>query len=225
MIQFLEVDVYNWHNAIRGMRNSYGDWDDLGWDKMDSRYDIPENPVIDPRTGRVIGMKWVFGPKDYDLALRLSKAGSSHAKYLRQILVSVDIVAGSEFWKEFDTYKVGTVANSTSMMHTLGRRLLRPKDFSFDDPEDSYILDVLSIVNEAIQDWWNSGKKIGTYFWRRMQKLIPMGFIYRRTVTLNYQVLKAMYHDRKGHRLREWRDFCAWVETLPYSQLITLKDA
>lgn len=220
MIRFDDLDIYNWHNAIRGMRNSFG-----SWDKMDSYYHVPDRPVINPLTGRVQGLKWVFGPNDWDLALRLSKAGDSHAKYLRQILVSVDITAGAEWWKEFDTYKVGTVANSTSLMHKLGSRPLTVHDFSFDDLHDPDVQEAIRLLNRVIQKWRESGKKVGTSEWRKMQKLVPMGVRYTRTVTMNYQVLKTIYRDRRGHRLQEWRDFCAWVETLPYSQLITLKEA
>lgn len=218
MIRFDDLDIYNWHNAIRGMRNSFG-----SWDKMDSYYHVPDHLVVDPLTGRVQGLKWVFGPNDWDLALRLSKAGDSHAKYLRQILVSVDITAGAEWWKEFDTYKVGTVANSTSLMHKLGSRPLTVYDFSFDDPHDPDVQEAIRLLNRVIRKWRESGKKVGTSEWRKMQKLVPMGVRYTRTVTMNYQVLKTIYQDRRGHRLTEWRDFCAWVESLPYSQLITLK--
>lgn len=205
MIRFEHLNIYNWHNAIRGMRNS---WE--SWDKMDSYYDENGN--------------WVMGPNDLALAMRLSKAGGSHAKFLRQILVGLDIIAGNEWWKEFDTYKIGTVANSTSLMHKLGSRLLTTQDFSFDNPGDPVVLHMIDHINALIKRWWVSGKKVGSYEWRLLQKIIPMGILYRRTVTMNYEVLKRMYHDRKGHRLQEWRDFCAWVETLPYSQLITLKE-
>lgn len=109
-------------------------------------------------------------------------------------------------------------------MHKLGSRLLTPQDFSFDDPNDPYVITAIDLVNSLIKRWWDEGKKVGSPTWRLLQKLIPMGILYRRTVTMNYEVLKRMYHDRKGHRLQEWRDFCAWVETLPYSQLITLKE-
>lgn len=212
MLKIENVKVEGFEEAIRGMRNS---WE--SWEKSDSYIDfcVPEHYGY--------GV-WKMGPKDFDLAMRLSKAGASHAKYLRMIIVWADITAGMEWWKQFDTYKVGTVSSSTSLMHTLGKRLLTPEDFSFDDPEDPLVLTVLNTVNEAIKEWWESGKKVGSYEWRLLQKLIPMGILYRRTVTMNYEVLKHMYHDRKGHRLQEWRDFCAWVETLPYSQLIALKE-
>lgn len=188
------------------MRNS---WE--SWDKIDSlyKYDIDKQG-------------WIYGENDWKLAMKLVRAGSDHAKFLRQILVGVDIIAGNEFWKEFDTYKVGTTANSTSMMHKMGSRLLTAGDFSFDDPNAPEVEIALMTVNSAIEKWWDEGKKVGTPTWRLMQKLVPMGFIYRRTVTMNYQVLRSMYHSRKAHRLAEWREFCKWMETLPYSELITL---
>jgi hypothetical protein len=209
VIKFEHLDIYNWHNANRGMRNS---WE--SWDKIDSEYTLYD---LGGREFR----EWVYGENDLKLAMKLVKAGSDHAKFLRQILVGVDIIAGNEFWKEFDTYKVGTTANSTSMMHKMGSRLLTRNDFSFDEGEDFDVDWVLEHLNDVIQQWWNEGKKIGTPTWRKMQKLVPMGFVYRRTVTMNYQVLRSMYHSRKAHRLAEWREFAKWVETLPYSEFIT----
>lgn len=204
MIRFEHVDAYNWHNANRGMRNSFG-----SWDAIDSAYDD---------SGR-----WVYGPNDYALARRLAKAGSSHRKFMRQILVSVDVIAGNEFFKEFDTYKVGTTANSTSAMHTLGRRLLTANDFSFDDAGDEFVIETIERLNSLTQRWWSEGRGVGTATWRLLQKALPMGFVYRRTCTMNYEVLRTMYYDRRGHRLSEWHDFCRWVESLPYSELITMK--
>jgi hypothetical protein len=210
MIRFEHLGIYNWENAIRGMRNS---WE--SWDKGDS------GETLEPD----LSTKFYMGPNDFSLALRLSKGGSDHGKFMRQILVGVDIIAGAEWWKEFDTYKVGTVANSTSMMHKLGSRLLTADDFSFDDPDHPVVLNTLVIVNNVIQRWWAEGKKVGSPTWRLLQKLVPIGFVYRRTVTMSYENLKNMYRSRKGHRLQEWREFCDWIETLPYSQLITLKEA
>lgn len=216
MIRFEHLKIYNWMDAIRGMRNS---WE--SWGKMDSHH---IHVISEDESQPEHRYDFVFGPSDYAIALKLAKAGNDHAKYLRQILVSVDIIAGNEFWKEYDTYKVGTVANSTSMMHKMGSRKLTAEDFSFDDPYHPFALAAVMMVNAAIDEWERSGKKIGSPEWRLMQKIVPMGFIYRRTCTLNYQVLKNMYHSRKAHRLQEWRDLAAWIETLPYSELITLKE-
>jgi hypothetical protein len=204
VIRFEHVDVTNWHNANRGMRNSFE-----SWDAIDSHYDA---------AGR-----WVYGPNDWALACRLARAGKSHAKFRRQINVSVDIVAGNEFFKEFDTYKVGTTANSTSAMHRLGSRYLTMDDFSFDQPYHPDDVAAVADFNRIVQAWWDEGKPRGSATWRRMQKRLPMGFVYRRTVTLNYEVLRAMYNDRRNHRLSEWHEFCDWVRSLPYSSLITLE--
>lgn len=210
MIKFEHTKVYNFMDAIRGMRNS---WE--SWDKMDSKEmyigdsDLPE---------------FIIGEQDYNLALKLSKAGKDHAKYLRQILVSVDIVAPEYWWKEKDTYKIGTVANSTSMMHTLGKEPLTAEHFSFDEPDSTYVYEYLNLINSLRSQWIDSGKKKPSPEWRLMNQLMSIAYLYRRTTTLNYQVLQNIYFSRKNHRLNEWHQFCDWIEELPYSQLITLKE-
>ena len=201
MIKFEYVKTYNWLDAIRGMRNS---WE--SWSKIDS-YGVYNDIVI--------------GPSDYKLMMTLVKAGSDHAKFLRQILVSVDVIAPEYWWKEFDTYKVGTVANSTSMMHTLGRTEIVEDMFSFEDVPENIKEYYLDMINELRDRWIQSGKKKPSPEWRAMNQLMAIGFNYRRTVTLNYQVLRSMYHSRKNHRLSEWHDFARWCESLPYSELIT----
>mgnify|MGYP003557155340 CR=1 FL=1 len=213
MIKFENAKVYNFMGAIRNMRNS---WE--SWDKIDS-YEDGYATLIHPANVEC----FVLGEADKTLAIKLIKAGQDHAKFIRQIMVSVDITAGNEWWKEADTYKVGTVANSTSMMHTAGRRLLTEDDLSFDKPYSEAALKTLEHCNYLIQRWWDSGKKQGSPEWRDMQKGISMGFVYKRGLTCNYQVLQNMYFSRKNHRLKEWREFCEWVETLPYSELITKK--
>lgn len=211
MIKFENLRVYNFMGAIRNMRNSYE-----SWDKIDS---IESGILVTPTN--VEGFK--MGENDMKLAMKLVKAGSDHAKFMRQIMVSVDIIAGNEWWKEADTYKVGTVANSTSMMHKLGKRLLTEDDISFDKPLSKVARKQIAVANEAIQAWWDSGKKVGSPEWRDMQKSIPMGFIYRRGFTCNYEVLRNMYHSRKFHRLAEWHEMASWIESLPYAELITVK--
>lgn len=225
MIKFEHTKVYNFMGAIRGMRNSWG-----SHGKIDSLLltnlpftisTIKKYPSDVLITENVEG--FCLGSNDRKLALSLVKAGASHGKFLRQILISVDITAGNEFFKEFDTYKVGTVANSTSLMHTCGKRLLNEDDFSFDKPLTEVAKNQIQAANDAIQAWWDSGKKQGTREWRDMQKSIPMAINYTRHVTMNYQVLRTMYFDRKNHRLSEWHEFCSWIESLPYSELITCK--
>lgn len=206
MINFENTEVFNLDGAIRGMRNSW-----QSWDKSDS---------FMPDSGPEL---YHVGQNDLKIALTLSKAGSDHAKYLRQILVSVDIIAPEKWWSEADTYKVGTVANSTSMMHTLGRDRIHSSAFSFEDVDDDLKQQYMHVLNTARERWVESGKKKPSREWRQMVMLTAVGFNYRRTFTANYQVLKNMYHGRHNHRLCEWQDFADWVESLPYSELITLK--
>lgn len=211
MIKFEHVKVYNWETAFRGMRNS---WE--SWDKSDSITEIKWENLIPVQN-------FVMGNADHKLAMTLSKAGGDHAKYLRQVEVSVDIIAPEYWWKEADTYKVGTVANSTSMMHTLGKDYTPPTAFNLEDVDPDLQTAYIKILHEAQRRWYESGKKKPSKEWRQMVQLTAQSFIYKRTFTCNYQVLKNMYHSRKNHRLQEWRDFASWIETLPYSELITLK--
>lgn len=216
-MKFEHTKVYNFMGAIRNMRNSWESWDKI--DSLEHTMPYVTSPKEVKHHANVENFQ--LGEADKALALRLIHAGSDHAKFLRQILISVDITAGNEWWKEADTYKVGTVANSTSMMHKLGSRLLTADDFSFDQPISAIAQKQIDVANEAVQAWWDSGKKQRTQEWRDMQKAIPMGFLYKRGFTANYQVLRAMYFSRKNHRLAEWETFRQWVESLPYSELIT----
>lgn len=206
MIKFEQAEIFNLDGAIRGMRNS---WE--SWEKSDSYWEDPMFNI------------YKIGPEDLKLALKLSKAGSDHAKFLRQILISVDITAPEKWWSEADTYKVGTVANSTSMMHTLGKDFIPASAFSFEDLDNDLKDEYLILLNTARQRWILSGKKKPSREWRQMVFLTAVGFNYRRTFTANYQVLKNMYFSRRFHRLSEWHDFANFVESLPYSELITLK--
>ena len=203
MIKFEHTKVYNIIDAIRGMRNS---WE--SWDKMDS---------VD------VGGTIVLGENDYKLAMQLSKAGKAHDKFLRQIFVSVDIIAPEYWWKEMDTYHFFET-NSDSMMHTLGKGKLTVDDFSFDEPECSYVYDYLELINEVRSHWVDSGKKKPSPEWRLMNQLVAIAYLYRRTTTLNYAQLKSIYFDRHNHRLVEWHEFNKFAESLPYSELITLKE-
>ena len=199
MIKFENLKVYNIVDAMRGMRNPME-----SWHLNDSGYGFNGQEYI--------------GPKDLKLAQALSKAGNDHAKYLRQIFVSVDIIAPMYFFKEHDTYKVATVANSTSMMHKLGSRLLTIDDFSMEDMVEEERKEILAYINTLIQRWWNSGKKKPSKEWRAIQQIIPSSFMYRRTWTANYQVLKTIaLSDRRNHKLQEWRDFINYfIDNAPY---------
>lgn len=210
MIEFSNCRVYNWVGAIRGMRNS---WE--SHDKIDSY--ITGNWIDDSD-------QFVLGENDKALMLKLIKAGASHAKFTRQILVSVDIDAPLYWWKEFDQYKVATVTNSESTMHTIQKYPIDRNRFSLDDADIdmSFQLltdDVLQVCENLRQKFLETKDK---KYWRLLIQLLPSGWMQLRTTTLNYGVIANAYHDRKAHRLTEWReDFKDWVHTLPYSFLIT----
>lgn len=201
-----------WNMVIQGMRNS---WE--SWEKSDSDF---YEPVED-----YVGV-FILGDKDKELALRLIRAGTDHGKFLSQLPIVVDFTAPEYFMKEFDTYKVGTRRNSTSMMHTLGREEFNAGMFSWEDVSEHKQLQMLLLLNDARSEWDSYNRKKGpnAESWRAMIQLVPQSWNYRSMWSANYQVLRAMYHARKNHRLKEWRDFCAWIETLPFSDLITALD-
>lgn len=217
MIQIENVDVYGWEAAIRGARNPMN-----SWDRTDTTFFNEGAPKL--------------GPYDYRLLKNLASAGPDHGKFLRMITVTVDLTAPLYWWKEFDTYKVGTVANSCSTMHKI-----HAKEFTLDDFSCEHLFDgidrlegehdleyyenpttcldyVIRVMNYYRQKFLETKDK--RYWWQMIQ-LLPTSYNQRRTVLLNYQVLKSMYHARKNHKLDEWRKFCFWIETLPYSELIT----
>jgi hypothetical protein len=197
MIKISDVEVCGFRPAIRGMRNPMN-----SWEKSDS--------VFDEYGGVVVG------DSDLNLMKSLSSAGNDHAKFLRMIIVWLDITAPLYWWKEFDTYKVGTVANSCSTMHKI-----HAKEFTLDDFSTDRLSELGVDVVEALIEVLNVRRKEfvvmkDTAMWDDMIQLLPTSYNQKRTVQLNYQVLKSMYHARKNHKLQEWRDFCAWCETLPY---------
>lgn len=204
MIEFTHTEVMNLEGAIRGIRNSYE-----SHDKSDSQM-VAESG------------EWWFevGEADKKLALNLVKAGSSHAKFMRQIFVSVDINAPLYWHKEFDQYKVGMVTNSESTMHKIQSKPMVDELFSIEPPEDmkdeyQFLIEHL----EHVRQMYNATKD--KKYWRYLIQILPSGWMQKRTTTLNYAVIANAYHDRKNHRLTEWHDFCRWAETLPYSELIT----
>ena len=209
MIKIENVDVYGWEAAIRGARNPMN-----SWDKSDTLYDdisVYRNTTL--------------GPNDHRLLRNLANAGPDHGKYLRMITVSVDLTAPLYWWKEFDTYKVGTVANSCSTMHKIHANPFSLEDFSHEQMTCDAVATlnmVIDLLNQRRNDFLESGRKI--YWWDMIQSL-PSSYNQRRTVLLNYAVLKAMYHARKNHKLDEWRIFCEFIKTLPYSELITGGDS
>lgn len=209
MIKFENTEVFNFKGAIRGMRNPLN-----SWDKSDSnfRYDYEEQAYL--------------GPNDLDLMKRLIKAGSDHRKFMRQIIVSVDITAPLYWWKEFDTYKVGTVSNSCSTMHKIQAKEFSPKDFSFENLTDSACKCALDIIEELNkQRLLYLDTKDKKYWWNMIQ-LLPSSYNQKRTITLNYETLYNIYGSRKDHKLDEWSvGFMEWIESLPYAEeLIVNRD-
>lgn len=203
-----EVEVMNFKGALRGMRNALE-----SWDKSDSYYYI-YNDIDVSKSSK----EFVIGDKDLVLEKKLANAGEDHGKFLRQILVSFDVTAPLYWYKEFDTYKVGTVANSTSTMHKLGSRYLEYEDFSWDEITE-FQIDYLKNMNNLIEIWRND--KTEAHFRNMIQNLAD-SFNQTRTITLNYAVLRNQYKSRKTHKLEEWRDYCKWVETLPYFKELIL---
>ncbi len=223
MIKIENTEVMGWEAAIRGMRNPMN-----SWEKSDSGYCCGDHKcsLIDGCDLCCDIPHYRIGHSDYDLMTRLRNAGTDHRKFMRMITVYLDITAPLYWWKEFDTYKVGTVANSCSTMHKIAAKEFTLDDFShehlFKDDEMQTNTDVLQFVIDALNfaraDYLKANDK--RYWWQMIQ-LLPSSYNQRRTVMLNYEVLANIYKSRKDHKLDEWRDFCKWVETLPYSELIT----
>ena len=207
MIRFAHVSVMNLENAMRGARNPLA-----SWDKSDSYYDEEGN--------------YVLGEADLNLAVRLAKAGSDHRKFIRQIMVSVDITAPLYWWKEFDTYKVGTVANSTSTMHKIHAKPITAEDFSVDHltPESAKFFGLIIDYLESVRLEYMQTKDKA--LWYDLITMLPEAYEQTRTVTMNYENLVNMYHARKNHKLDEWHTFCEeFVLKLPYAkELIVIKD-
>ena len=223
MIKLENCEVMGWEAAIRGMRNPLN-----SWGKSDSglSYISPTNIRWGDSITQVEGgtTEFCLGPNDFDLMTRLRNAGTDHRKFMRMITVYLDITAPLYWWKEFDTYKVGTVANSCSTMHKIADKEFTLDDFSCEHLENSWLAhlkNTIKLLNKArdAYNWCNTCVK--KEWWWRIIQLLPSSYNQRRTVMLNYEVLANIYKSRKDHRLDEWRDFCKWIETLPYSELIT----
>ncbi len=225
MIKFENTEVSGWESAIRGMRNPMN-----SWKKSDSRWE----PQFDTETGPCHGF-FVIGPNDLNLMARLRNAGTDHRKFMRMITVYVDITAPLYWWKEFDTYKVGTVANSCSTMHKIAAKEFTPEDFSHEhlfteenlryeaEPDSLKLLNtIINALNVYRLAYLEEGDKS---IWWQMIQLLPSSYNQRRTVMLNYEVLANIYKSRKNHKLDEWSvGFMEWIESLPYSELITGED-
>lgn len=231
MIKLENVETMGWEAAIRGMRNPMNSWEksDSGW-----KTDCTDEHLIvdsDPEVYFTLGI----GPNDQNLMIKLRNAGTDHRKFMRMITVYLDITAPLYWWKEFDTYKVGTVANSCSTMHKIADKEFTLEDFSCEHLSEPAIISILKNTIETLNQardlylgydgfkhqWGDWEKK---HYWWQMIQLLPSSYNQKRTVMLNYEVLSNIYKSRKNHKLDEWVELCTWIETLPYSELITGPD-
>ena len=240
MIKIESIKVEGWEPAIRGMRNPMNSWDKSdslfyeGFNERDGSLlvtDIPgqyyslDDKDDDERYDWLDVNDVYIGSNDHNLMLRLASSGSEHSKYRRMIVVWVDITAPLYWWKEFDTYKVGTVANSCSTMHKIHAKEFTLDDFSFEKvegrDEDCTISLCINVLNTNREKYLETKDK--KYWWNMIQ-LLPSSYNQKRTVMLNYEVLAHIYQQRKEHKLDEWREFCEQIKTLPYSEIITLEE-
>ena len=240
MIKLENTEVIGWDHAIRGMRNPMNSWGKSDSEfARDPDYGCSGNCPCEDVDGHCDCC--FIGTNDLDLMKRLRNAGTDHRKFMRMITVYADITAPLYWWKEFDTYKVGTVANSCSTMHKIADKEFTFEDFSCEHLMDNCGLeieftneggctdqalcgfdDILHItidsLNFAREQYLTTGEKC---YWWQMIQLLPSSYNQKRTVMLNYEVLANIYKSRKNHKLDEWKDFCKWIESLPYSELIT----
>ena len=203
MIKIERCSVMNFENAIRGARNPMN-----SWNSMDSYYDDEGN--------------FVMGPNDLSLAQRLAKAGSDHRKFIRQIFVSVDFTAPMYWWKEYDTYKVATVANSTSTMHKIASKPFTLDDFSYEHMNEKALASlkaVIAVLEELRLEYLETKDKT---VWYSMIQLLPTSYHQLRTCTLNYETLMNIYYARRNHKLDEWHVVCDWIASLPYAKELIL---
>ena len=231
MLRLENTEVLGWEASIRGMRNPKN-----SWEKSDSEFHREPKHYFDEKDMPCTDLRrFVLGPNDLDLMKRLRNAGTDHRKFMRMITVYVDILAPLYWWKEFDTYKVGTVANSCSTMHKLPDKEFTLEDFScehLDEYREHVIyapteyhfssLDLLKLEIEVLnQCRKNYLERKAKSDWWQMIQLLPSSYNQRRTVQMNYEVLANIYKSRRNHKLDEWNTFCDWIEGLPYSEIIT----
>lgn len=233
MLKIENFEVMGWEAAIRGMRNPKN-----SWKKSDSfipcyhktechKCEDNQRCAYYFEDGLPYKKDDFIGTNDLELMTRLRNAGTDHRKFMRMIIVYLDVTAPLYYWKEFDTYKVGTVANSCSTMHKIADKEFTLEDFSCEHLENSWLAhlkETIRLLNEArdAYNWCNTDAK--KEWWWQMIQLLPSSYNQRRTVMLNYEVLANMYKSRRNHKLDEWHTFCDWIEKLPYSELITGKD-
>ncbi len=203
MIKLEKTSVMNFENAVRGARNPLN-----SWEKMDSFVDADGN--------------FVLGENDLSLARRLCSAGSDHRKFIRQIFVSVDITAPMYWWKEYDTYKVATVANSTSTMHKITSKKFELSDFSCDKMDEDSLAFMQTVIDKLEELRLKYLETKDKQIWYDIIQLLPSSYNQMRTCTMNYENLISMYYARKTHKLDEWHVFCDWVKSLPYADVMIL---
>lgn len=229
MLKISNFEVLGWEHAIRGMRNPMN-----SWEKSDSEVSVCECEHWPHDIKKSFAC---LGSNDHDLMMQLRKAGTDHRKFMRMIVVYVDITAPLYWWKEFDTYKIGTVANSCSTMHKIASKEFTLEDFSCEHLSIRQSVDILKETIDALNVFRNvylnggllkyETGEFATFqpkdkeVWWQMIQLLPSSYNQRRTVMLNYEVLANIYKSRRNHKLDEWHTFCDWIEELPYSELIT----
>lgn len=223
MLKIENVDIVGWETAIRGMRNPMN-----SWAKSDTFFFCPsQGDIRKIGEGPNLELMSEIGPNDVGLMMKLRNCGTDHRKFMRMITVYMDITAPLYWWKEYDTYKVGTVANSCSTMHKISAKEFTLDDFSHEHLQEDSIAVLESVIHtlNVHREWFNEkaldDPKID---WWQMIQLLPSSYNQRRTVMLNYEVLANMYKSRKNHKLDEWRTFCEYIKTFPYSELITGKE-
>ena len=225
MLKVENVEVLGWEHAIRGMRNPKN-----SWEKSDSHWDYGKQRVECITVSHFDDAEFSIGPNDQKLMMTLRNAGTDHRKFMRMITVYLDITAPLYWWKEFDTYKVGTVANSCSTMHKIADKEFMLDDFSHEHLSDfsshpENVQDPLTILSSTIKTLNSCRecyiKEKDNFFWWQMIQLLPSSYNQKRTVMLNYEVLANMYKSRRNHKLDEWHTLCDWIDSLPYSTLIT----
>ena len=218
MIKIENTEVFGWGAAIRGMRNPMNSWHlgDTDWFNVSDDRAVESDHWLDSTNDEAL----VLGDNDLDLMNRLRNAGTDHRKFMRMIVVYTDITAPLYWWKEFDTYKVGTVANSCSTMHKIHTKEFTLEDFSCEhlsEPSLKNLRNVIKCMNDYREEFLKDKDK---HNWWQMIQLLPSSYNQKRTVMMNYEVLANIYKSRKVHKLDEWREFCTWIESLPYSELI-----
>jgi len=227
MIKIENIEVFGWEAAIRGLRNPKNSWhlSDSGWTK-DVEWEEHDPAFMNGEYG------FFIGENDLKLMKTLAKAGDDHGKFLRMVNVTVDLTAPLYWWKEFDTYKVGTVANSCSTMHKIHAKRFTMDDFSCENLEDIFLhrfRDTINLLNIARDGFIAASKEESSLvsakdYWWQMIQLLPSSYNQKRTVQLNYAVLKNMYFARRHHKLDEWHTLCDWMLTLPYFKEICVQE-